>query len=47
MGSRWLVTDGLKPGDRLIMEGLQKIRPGMTVKTVPFHEPAPANATTN
>ena len=42
VGSRWLVTDGLKAGDRLIMEGLQKVRPGMPVTVVPFHEtPAP------
>ncbi len=47
IGSKWLVTAGLAAGDQLIMEGLLKVRPGMTVKTVPFHEPAPANATTN
>ncbi|MDR3670120.1 MAG: efflux RND transporter periplasmic adaptor subunit [Holophaga sp.] len=42
VGSRWLVTDGLKAGDRLIMEGLQKVRPGMPVTVVPFHAtPAP------
>jgi len=34
-GDRWLVTDGLKPGDQLIVEGLLKVQPGMTVKTVP------------
>ncbi|HBI15924.1 MAG TPA: efflux transporter periplasmic adaptor subunit [Desulfobulbaceae bacterium] len=41
----WLVSDGLKPGDRVILEGLQKARPGTPVKTVPFGskpEPAPA-----
>jgi membrane fusion protein (multidrug efflux system) len=27
----WLVTGGLKPGDRVIVEGLQKVRPGMPV----------------
>ncbi|HSX71209.1 MAG TPA: efflux RND transporter periplasmic adaptor subunit, partial [Pseudomonas sp.] len=27
-GSRWLVSEGLKPGDRLITEGLQFIKPG-------------------
>ncbi len=36
IGSEWLVTAGLAPGDRLIIEGLQKIRPGVPVKTVPF-----------
>ncbi|WP_306602047.1 efflux RND transporter periplasmic adaptor subunit [Geothrix sp. 21YS21S-2] len=36
VGTRWLVLDGLRAGDRLILEGLQKIRPGMAVKVVPF-----------
>jgi len=31
----WLVTDGLKPGDRIVAEGFQKIRPGIEVATVP------------
>lgn len=30
-GSHWVVTDGLEGGDRLIVEGLQKIAPGATV----------------
>ncbi|MGE0087268.1 MAG: efflux RND transporter periplasmic adaptor subunit [Desulfococcaceae bacterium] len=29
---KWLVTSGLKPGDRVIVEGLQKVRPGATVR---------------
>jgi membrane fusion protein (multidrug efflux system) len=40
VGSRWLVTEGLKAGDRLIMEGLQKVRPGMAVNVVPYRENA-------
>jgi membrane fusion protein (multidrug efflux system) len=35
IGSRWLVTSGLADGDRVIVEGLQNIRPGVTVKAVP------------
>jgi membrane fusion protein, multidrug efflux system len=31
IGDRWLVTSGLKAGDRLIVEGLNKIGPGMPV----------------
>ncbi len=31
VGSRWLVTSGLAAGDRLIVEGLNKIEPGMPV----------------
>jgi membrane fusion protein (multidrug efflux system) len=33
---QWLVTDGLAPGDRVIVEGLQKVRPGMPVNAVPL-----------
>jgi membrane fusion protein (multidrug efflux system) len=32
IGNKWLVTAGLKPGDRVIVTGLQKIRPGVQVK---------------
>lgn len=39
MGDQWLVSSGLAPGDRLIVEGLQKMRPGAEVKAVPFQEP--------
>lgn len=36
VGDSWFVSDGLKAGDRVILEGLQKARPGMPVKAVPF-----------
>lgn len=32
-GSDWMVTEGLQAGDRVIVDGLQKIQPGMTVRT--------------
>jgi membrane fusion protein (multidrug efflux system) len=35
IGDQWLVTDGLKPGDRLIVEGLQKVVPDAPVHAVP------------
>jgi membrane fusion protein (multidrug efflux system) len=38
IGDNWNVTDGLKAGDTVIVEGLQKIRPGASVKTVPFSQ---------
>jgi membrane fusion protein (multidrug efflux system) len=31
VGERWIVTQGLKPGDRVIVEGVQKVRPGAVV----------------
>jgi len=36
VGEDWLVSEGLKAGDRVILEGLQKARPGTPVKAVPF-----------
>jgi len=36
VGDNWLVSDGLKAGDRVILEGIQRARPGTPVKTVPF-----------
>ncbi|AMV73731.1 efflux RND transporter periplasmic adaptor subunit [Desulfuromonas carbonis] len=42
VGDYWLVAGGLKPGDRVILEGLQRARPGTVVKPVPFGTPAAA-----
>lgn len=36
IGDQWLVSSGLAPGDRVIVEGAQKVRPGAAVKAVPF-----------
>lgn len=33
---KWLVSSGLSPGDRMIVEGLQNVRPGDAVKVVPW-----------
>jgi len=38
IGDRWLVASGLAPGERIVVEGAQKVRPGATVKAVPFQE---------
>lgn len=35
VGSRWIVTQGLAAGERVIVEGLQKARPGATVNAMP------------
>jgi membrane fusion protein (multidrug efflux system) len=34
VGDQWLVSDGLKVGDRVITEGVQKVQPGMAVHAV-------------
>lgn len=36
VGTNWLVTGGLKPGDRVVVEGAQNLQPGTPVKAVPF-----------
>ena len=36
IGDQWLVSAGLSPGDRVIVEGAQRVRPGAMVKEVPF-----------
>jgi len=35
VGNLWIVTDGLKAGERVVVEGLMKVRDGATVKAVP------------
>lgn len=39
IGNRFLVTEGLEPGDKVVVEGLQKIKPGIQVKAVPWQDP--------
>lgn len=43
VGTNWLVTSGLKPGDRVVVDGAQMLRPGVAVKAVPAGA-APASA---
>ncbi|WP_415644035.1 efflux RND transporter periplasmic adaptor subunit [Sphingomonas antarctica] len=45
IGDKWLVTAGLKPGDKVIVEGLGKAKPGAAVKAVPAgSKPSPRAA---
>ncbi|WP_332764131.1 efflux RND transporter periplasmic adaptor subunit [Phenylobacterium sp.] len=45
VGDKWLVTGGLKPGDKVIVEGLQNLRPGADIKPTPLGaKPAPVSA---
>lgn len=44
IGDRWVVTEGLKGGEKVIVEGLQKVRPGAPAKPVPFQAPQTASA---
>ena len=36
VGSDWIIEKGLKPGDRVVAEGIQKVKEGLAVKPEPF-----------
>jgi len=36
VGGNWIITEGLKRGDRVVAEGVQKVRPGIQVNPTPF-----------
>ena len=36
VGTQWIIADGLKRGERVVVEGVQKVRPGMQVNAKPF-----------
>ena len=42
IGDQWLVSSGLSPGERVVVEGLLNVRPGTAVKVVPFGTPKAA-----
>ena len=41
IGAQWLVSSGLKPGEHVVAEGLQRIRPGAVVKEVAWQSETP------
>jgi membrane fusion protein (multidrug efflux system) len=43
-GRMWIIDEGLKPGERVVAEGVQKVGPGMTVKPLPFADAAAGQA---
>jgi membrane fusion protein, multidrug efflux system len=43
VGDDWIIEQGLKPGDRVIVEGQLKVRPGMTVNPTAYHRPGGAS----
>jgi RND family efflux transporter MFP subunit len=36
IGNQWVIAEGLKPGERVVAEGVQKVRPGLQVTPRPF-----------
>ena len=47
IGERWIVEQGLKPGDRVIVEGVQKAQPGMVVNPQPYQPENPSDSKTS
>jgi len=42
VGSSWIIEKGLQPGDRVVVEGQQKVRPGSKVQPQPYRAPESA-----
>ena len=40
----WVIEQGLQPGESVVVEGLQKVRPGMVVTAQPYAAPATPNS---
>lgn len=36
VGEEWIIEHGLNPGDRVVVEGLLTVRPGITVRAIPY-----------
>jgi membrane fusion protein (multidrug efflux system) len=47
LGDQWLVSSGLAPQERVIVEGMLNVRPGATVKVVPWESPKAGGRTAN
>jgi membrane fusion protein (multidrug efflux system) len=43
MGSDWVIDTGLQPGEMVVVDGLQKVLPGATVKPVFATERVPSD----
>jgi membrane fusion protein (multidrug efflux system) len=41
VGDLWVIDEGLKPGEKVVVEGLQRLRDGMTVTAVPVDMGSP------
>ena len=47
IGDKWLISSGLSAGDRVVVEGLLNVRPGVVVKAIPLNSPTAVGETTN
>jgi multidrug efflux pump subunit AcrA (membrane-fusion protein) len=39
VGANWIIENGLKPGERIVVEGAQKVKEGVVVNPKPFGSP--------
>jgi membrane fusion protein (multidrug efflux system) len=46
-GSLWVITEGIKPGETVVAEGIQKVKEGAAVAPKPWQPPTPAGAGSN
>jgi membrane fusion protein (multidrug efflux system) len=44
VGTQWIIENGLKPGERVVAEGIQKVRPGAIVNPKPLGVPGQPKA---
>ena len=43
IGNQWVIAQGLNPGEKVVAEGVQKVRPGAKVNPKPFPTAAKGN----
>jgi membrane fusion protein (multidrug efflux system) len=43
VGTMWVIEDGLKPGEQVVVEGLQQLKEGTLVTPKPMHLPKEGN----
>ena len=43
VGAEWVIEDGIKAGEQVIVQGIQKVRPGLAVQPMPYQRPAGKN----
>lgn len=45
LGDQWIIIDGLQPGDRVVVDGLMRLSPGMPVTIIPDGDHSAASPT--
>jgi membrane fusion protein (multidrug efflux system) len=45
VGNQWIIEEGLHPGERIVVEGFARVKPGMVVRALPAADSSTASAT--